>query len=453
MFQQRMGCLDAAAAASTSPADATTALQAAQLCYLFVPLQQQQQQQQQRQQIDWDAVKMINVGLSSIGDALSDGSSSSSSSSSPVATLPASTTAQQVTTSRSLLADRILLAGHSSTVYRCIAISEGMSPATALLEPFSWRTAAAGATDSDSCCTADTHAEYYERRYSISQLRTDLPMLMVQSSGRSKDLAKSPFKPWKLQQQQKIAKRLQEPDRITDASAAAAAVRFDFQLPQHADADSPAKRKKMEQQQQQEATAEARDSKRSCQQQQQDKQQQQQAQAPAGPSSSSHDKAAAADYKVAASSSRVAGGEVYQPVRDVYLPLELCWLLPLTEESWRQLNLLPAFMYRINSLLKVHRIRQHLQQAAALVIEPEGASSQGASSGGFLVPASELLMVALTGTSAAEAFDQEGLEFLGDVVLKFLAASCVLQVGSVLPPWDTSTHHVGHGRFSGNLVH
>jgi dsRNA-specific ribonuclease len=81
------------------------------------------------------------------------------------------------------------------------------------------------------------------------------------------------------------------------------------------------------------------------------------------------------------------------------------------------------------------------------------ASSQGASSGGFLVPASELLMVALTGTSAAEAFDQEGLEFLGDVVLKFLAASCVLQVGNVLPPWDTSTHHVGHGRFSGNLVH
>jgi len=98
-----LGVADAVAAAVTNPAAATVALKGAQVSYLFVPLQQQQQQQQQT--IDWAAVSSINAGVKPFKDLLLGNSSSSSSSgndisSSPVATLPSTTTVDQVMSAR-----------------------------------------------------------------------------------------------------------------------------------------------------------------------------------------------------------------------------------------------------------------------------------------------------------------------------------------------------------------
>jgi hypothetical protein len=127
-----------------------------------------------------------------------------------------------------------------------------------------------------------------------------------------------------------------------------------------------------------------------------------------------------------------------QQQQQAHLPLELCWLLPLTASQWSQLQLLPAFMHRINSLIRVSRMQQQLAGIAASCSSGTSAeaagsasSSSNAAGGGFLVPPLPLLMVSLTGAAAGEAYDLEGLEFLGDVVLKFLATNHVLQVGSL----------------------
>ena len=45
-----------------------------------------------------------------------------------------------------------------------------------------------------------------------------------------------------------------------------------------------------------------------------------------------------------------------------------------------------------------------------------------------VLPQPSLLMAAMTAPAAGEVFDMEGLEYLGDVVLKFLTTNYLLQV-------------------------
>jgi len=232
-------------------------------------------------------------------------------------------------------------------------------------------------------------------------------MLAVKGPGRFKalELLKTPLKPLELQQHHRGpgSRRSRQPDRLTEPSAAAEAVNFMFQLPV---------------------------------------QEQQQAVENAAGSSTNHplthtlsNISTGSGITASRTAETAAVGKSRKQPPDLYVPLELCWLLPLTGEWWRHLSLLPAFMYRINSLLKVHKMRDLLQQAAVEAISRRGSGRSNDSSGShgsmcFEVPDPGLLLVALTGSSAAEAFDQEGLEFLGDVVLKYLATDYVIQVGA-----------------------
>jgi hypothetical protein len=133
--------------------------------------------------------------------------------------------------------------------------------------------------------------------------------------------------------------------------------------------------------------------------------------------------AAAVDFSTLSSSDQdiaaaAADGDTGARYDKLYLPLELCWVLPLPAAAWRELPMLPTFMFRINSLL---RLRQMQQQLAQL---PPAAGCSGAA----VLPQPSLLLAAVTAPSAGECFDMEGLEYLGDVVLKFLATSYLLQV-------------------------
>jgi hypothetical protein len=126
-----------------------------------------------------------------------------------------------------------------------------------------------------------------------------------------------------------------------------------------------------------------------------------------------------------------------QQQQQAHLPVELCWMLPLTASQWSQLQLLPVFMHRINSLIRANKMQQQLASIAASSVPCHaGASSSSSTSGsgvgGFPVPPLPLLVVSLTGAAAGEAYDLEGLEFLGDVVLKFLATNFVLQVRTLV---------------------
>lgn len=82
-------------------------------------------------------------------------------------------------------------------------------------------------------------------------------------------------------------------------------------------------------------------------------------------------------------------------------------------------------------MLRVQQLQQRLAAAAAGRSDNSAAAAVACPM--FPVPSLSLLSVACAGTSAQEAYDLEGLEFLGDVVLKFLATNYLLQVLQWLP--------------------
>lgn len=302
-----------------------------------------------------------------------------------MAALPAAVTAQSVTSSLSqLLQDRVVLAGHSSKLYRCLNVANNVTPATAM--DFEWSTAdgADGNANSSKSSSsrrvkmkASSHVDYFQMRYKVQGLRPDLPMLAMTKSSRSKalQLVQNPLNPPQLQPGFNGLKSCPCVDLNTPEAAAAA---VDFS--------------------------------RLC---------------VAAP-------AAAATAAAASPRKKREGQEdAYVP----YLPLELCWLLPLPAADWRELQLLPAFMYRINSLLRLQALQQQLRglTATAAGSNTGGSSSSGGGAGdGALLPQPSLLMAAMTARAAREAFDMEGLEYLGDVVLKFLTTNYLLQVCAVV---------------------
>jgi len=74
--------------------------------------------------------------------------------------------------------------------------------------------------------------KYDANRYNMAQLRPDLPMLAVEGSGRFKalGLVRTPLKPLELQQHSggPGSRGPQQPERLTEPSAAAEAVNFVF---------------------------------------------------------------------------------------------------------------------------------------------------------------------------------------------------------------------------------
>lgn len=335
---------DAVAAQSAEDMQAAVAaLQGADLCYLFAPLQQQSAA------INWQAIASMGQGLrpavSLLGQAASAvPSSQTDATAAAMAAVPAGISARHVTQAH--LQDAVLLAGHSSQLYRCKGVASDVTPTTPC--GFEWSSPA----DSNSSLrkrtkhTADNHAQYYSERYGVQGLRGDLPMLQVTQSGRQKamQLMQYPLKPPTLQRGVKRAGAAHRPTDLTTAEAAAAACDFSFLQRAH-----------------QAGT------------QQEDEQ----------------------AYKL-------------------YLPLELCWVLPLPAHQWQELQLLPAFMYRIDSLLRLQQAQQQLF--------PVDATDGGS---GSLPP--QLLMATVTAPGAGEVFDMEGLEYLGDVVLKMLTTNYLLQ--------------------------
>jgi hypothetical protein len=342
-FDEKIGFAAlAAAVAAQSAGDAQAALAALQgveLCYLFAPLQPE------AAAINWQAITSMGQGLrpavSLLGQAASAVPFSQPyATAAAMAAVPASISARHVTQAH--LQDAVLLAGHSSQLYRCKGVASDVTPNTPF--GFEW---SSSADSSSSLCkrtkhTADNHAQYYSERYGVQGLRGDLPMLQVTQSGRQKamQLMQYPLKPPTLQRGVKWAGTAHMPTNLTTAEAAAAACDFSFlQRAQQADA------------------------------QQQDQQ----------------------AYKL-------------------YLPLELCWVLPLPAHEWQELQLLPAFMFRIDSLLRLQQAQQQLSALAA--------------TSSSLPP--QLLMAAVTAPGAGEVFDMEGLEYLGDVVLKMLTTNYLL---------------------------
>jgi hypothetical protein len=456
---------------SSSSADtddaAACVLAGAQVAYLFAPLQLQQGQQQQQQQqqqglgISWHAVQTMAEGLKPAAALFTANLNNNSSSSlpaasggtaAPFAAAPGHLTASQVLLVEQQLQDRVLLAGHSSMVYRCTGIDSSVTPSTP--GKFTWPaaavpSAAAAASNGYTAATAgaagepgsqhhsaNSHAEYFEKRYGVTGLRGDLPMLQVAGQGWRKGLGLLAY-PLKPPQLQKVGGRaaLATPEDLTAPEAAYAAVQFGG----------------MQQQQQKQQHSLDMHQAGPVEQQQQQQQQVQPGskhrfQLVSGGIVTAADNGNTSPVKTAAAavameidvhgSGRLS--EQQQQQQQAYLPLELCWLLPLTAAQWSQLQLLPVFMHRINSLIRASRMQQHLAQLAATssaVATPENpghnsSSSSSVAKGSFPVPPLPLLVVCLTGAAAREAYDLEGLEFLGDVVLKFLATSYILQVGT-----------------------
>jgi hypothetical protein len=140
-----------------------------------------------------------------------------------------------------------------------------------------------------------------------------------------------------------------------------------------------------------------------------------------------------------------------QPNR-VLLPADLCWLLPLPLAAWQQLVLVPCFMYRVESLLRLHlagcaikqmQMQQQQQQEgdmrmgdhdAAMHVDSNNSSSTGGNSSSLSLGAAagrqvlwdSLLLCALTSRGCREAFSLERLEHLGDTLLKFLTTLYLL---------------------------
>jgi hypothetical protein len=340
----------AAAVAAQSAEDmqaAVAALKGVELCYLFAPLQQE------AAAINWQAIASMGQGLrpavSLLGQAASAvPSSQTDATAAAMAAVPAGISARHIT--QACLQDTVLVAGHSSQLYRCKGVASDVTPNTPC--GFEWSSSA----DSSSLrkrtkLTADNHARYYSERYGVQGLREDLPMLQVTQSGRQKamQLVQNPLEAptTALQRGVRRAGAGHRPTNLTTAEAAAAACDFSFlQRAQQADA----------------------------------RQEDEQA------------------YKL-------------------YLPLELCWVLPLPAHEWQELQLLPAFMYRVDSLLRLQQAQRQLSVLAAT------SSSSGVQ--GSLPP--QLLMAAVTAPGAGEVFDMEGLEYLGDVVLKMLTTNYLLQ--------------------------
>jgi hypothetical protein len=452
---------------SSSDADAAAeaALAGAEVAYLFTPLQQQQQQQQ-GVRIDWQAVSTSAEGLQPAAALCASNpkqtnctQAGTAAAAAAVVEVPGAVTARDVLQAERQLQDRVLLAGHSSMVYRCIGVSSSMTPSTS--EDFTWpakpaaaaaagesnvaeTAAAAEAGSGHAAHSASSHAEYFKLRYGVSGFRDDLPMLQVAGQGWRKGLGLL-AKPLKPAQLQKVAGRsaLAMPEDLTAPEAAAAAVAFGG----------------LQQQRQQQG--EGRQLTRPTEQQLMPG-----SKRPFGLVSNSNEPAAVAEFGTSGSGGSVAAAaaarvtntteamEVDMPglhhqqqqgeqqQQQAYLPLELCWLLPLTATEWSQLQLLPVFMHRINTMLRASRMQQHLAQIAAnhvtnsstllghedAVDHIKSSSSSSGVAKGFAVPPLPLLVVSLTGAAAGEAYDLEGLEFLGDVVLKLLATNYVLQV-------------------------
>lgn len=162
-----------------------------------------------------------------------------------------------------------------------------------------------------------------------------------------------------------------------------------------------------------------------------------------------------------------------------YLPLELAWVLPITVRAWGELQLLPSLMQRLNGVLQATALHVQLGtllHGTALApaggiagdIAPPGADDTAAAiEAGWQppdsvasvlreampralqclnaadkwrtasegappvpVPPPPMLLAALTCASVGDSFQLERLEFLGDVVLKLLAAQCLLTVST-----------------------
>jgi hypothetical protein len=448
----------AAALGGSSSVDADAAaaqlLAEAQVAYLFTPLQQQQE----GMGVSWQAIQIMAEGLKPVSsvfgtDACGSGSSSSGAlaSAAAVAALPDHMTASHVLQAEQQLQDRVLIAGHSSMMYRCTSIDSSITPSTP--GEFNWSTAAAaeattGAGDHTAELaaatgqqhgheqfTANSHAEYFEKRYNVTGLRADLPMLQVAGQGWRKGLGLLGY-PFKSPQLQNAAGRaaLAAPEDLTTPEAASAAMAFSslqqqqqqlvWQLGKQGEQSvSPGSKRPF--------ALVAGDNSNA-----------------AGSAASNHGvlafPAAAADTAAAMEIDGSPNAD-HQQQQQAYLPLELCWLLPLTASQWSQLQLLPAFMHRINSLLRANKMQQQLASIAGnsppghsasfpSSVAPGGVINSSSSSGvgGFPVPPLPLLVVSLTGAAAGEAYDLEGLEFLGDVVLKFLATNFVLQVRTLV---------------------
>lgn len=489
-FQQKMGFNGVTSGSSSSSslggadvssaAAACEALEGAQLAYWFVPLKQQQGAVGSTQGnissgvgggdcsgspaggngqpqvvgtakpacLDWQAVHHMLRGLQHVTEVLSGDDSPPADSAAAcgqveaggaaaiaaqharpaaaaVVAVPDAMTAQQAAAAEKLLAGRVLLAGHSSKLYRITSVDQHMTLATPL--EITWADSSQvgsfhGGTGSASGAsgTARNHQEYYSRRYVVGPLRPDLPVLAVSGGrGRASVLPgwiENPLKP----------PAMQCPHRSAAATPG--------------DGNASGAQHPLERGSEGQLTL-------------------------GGPGSTMPGSAAGSTVPPAIGSVAAADGD--EPAR---LPLELCWLLPLDAEAWRQVQLMPALMYRINSLLRLRsataRLRSlpHAKQHFALssnggvqgqqaVMQGDGqgqmqgqqqargqgqgqqqARGQGQAAAAemvarsFILPPPDALMVALTGARAGEASDQEGLEFLGDVVLKYLATAYCLQV-------------------------
>ena len=454
----------------------------------------QLQEQEPQMYIDWGSISTIRQSVRPVLDVLADPtakhhSTAAGAAGSPGSTPPAPVTAADVISAGQLLLGKVLVSGHSSQLYRCAAIADHMTPSTVVETPFRWRalaaggaagtasapqavqrggvggtdstgqavqgsstglsagTAAAGARarsvggaeggggNSSAYCTAYTHEEYYRKRYGVEGLNTILPMLAVVGPGRhaAMGLREVVLQPGG---RQTGSAKASVTEAVANASPAAAG-RAGVVLSGRADASG--------------ALAAA---------------------VPAATAAAGASSAAAPDVNLSVAPEHASEVESEKP--PIYLPLELCWLLPISSSSWNHLQLLPAFMYRSNSLLRLHKMHQHLHKlqqqqqqqqqqqgilgptsavvaaaamgagatateeragaagtaAAAAAAMESGARATGASQVGlgWKVPDPALLLVALTGTGAREGFDQGALEYLGDVVLKFLATNYLLQV-------------------------
>jgi hypothetical protein len=338
---------------------------------MFAPIQQQQQ----GSGIDWNA---MSKGLVPAAALLSQQqqqqqqqqSEASTTAAAAMTAVPATVTTTAVTSA--VLQDCILLAGHSSQLYRCKAVAVDVTPLTPM--SFEWTESAPANSSSGGLLpkrikrTASNHAEYYSGRYGVQGLRGDLPMLEVSQAGRQKalQLVDNPLKPPQLQPGAKKIGAGNRPVDLNAVEAAAAAVDFESLLRRSSDAAAAA--------------------------------------------GDEEDSLLEGRYKM----HRGVGYE------QLYLPLELCWVLPLHAAAWRELQLLPAFMYRINSMLRLQQVQQQL-----------GKLSPVSSSSSALLPQAQLLMAAVTVPGAREVFDMEGLEYLGDAVLKMLTTNYLLQVSKV----------------------
>jgi dsRNA-specific ribonuclease len=268
-------------------------------------------------------------------------------------------------------------------------------------------------SSSSSSSTAGSHTEYYSARYGVGGLRPELPMLAVSDAGPQKalQLLGDLLKPPALQQTQR--RPTQQPggggdgqrgwlharpaDLITpDAASAAADFSSSSTISQRRRTDDSS------------------------------------GGGGSSPGASPPPPAAAA---AAPSRARITAR---------YLPLELCWCLPLSAAAWQQAAQLPAYMHRVNALLRLQGMAGQLQDRLGVQVLAPGAAlppqqqqqqqqqrrqGRGAGSAGSVCRiAPALLAAALTGPGAREAYDMEGLEFMGDVVLKFLATNYLLQV-------------------------